>query len=295
MSLLKKGDTVAFVAPSSFVKKDIIKPSLEYFNEMGLNVLLADNLYKEYRYMAGNDKTRADIINKVFANKKIKALICVKGGAGSTRILPYLDYELIKLNKKPIIGLSDSTGLQNALIKCSFTPAYTGYVSAYKSNQNNTDDAAGKYLHSILFDDKHEINDGKCLVKGETEGKIIGGNLSVFSYLFGTKYFPSLKNKILLLEDVGEKTYKIDLILNQLKQQKDFDELAGIIIGQFTNCPIADTFDGTIEDCIKDFVSGLNIPIICNVNYGHVDHSQIIPLGIKVKMISSPEKCIIRW
>ena len=295
MNALKKGDEVIFVAPSSFVKKEDIKESVEYFETMGLKVKIADNVCDEYRYMAGSDKKRATVINKAFADKNIKAIVCVRGGAGSTRILPYLDYDLIKKNKKPIIGLSDSTGIQNALITASSIPAYTGYLSAYKPKQNNGNDTAGKYLQSVLFDNKHKICDGKSLIKGEAEGKIVGGNLSVLCYLCGTKYFPSLKNKILLLEDVGEKTYKVDLMLNQLKQQKDFDKLKGIILGKFTDCPIASTFDGSIEDCINDFTKGLKIPVIYDVCYGHVDHSQIIPLGIKAKIISSPKECSIAW
>ena len=108
MSILKKGDTVAFVAPSSFVKKEDISQALNYFRQMGLKVKLAENITDEYRYMAGNDKKRAQTVNKMFADKNIKALICVRGGAGSTRILPYLDYKMIRENKKVIIGLSDS-------------------------------------------------------------------------------------------------------------------------------------------------------------------------------------------
>ncbi len=295
MSLLKKGDTVAFVAPSSFVKKEDILQAVEYFKQMGLKVKLADNITDECRYMAGTDKKRAQIINKMYAEEKVKALFCVRGGAGSTRILPFLDYDLIKANKKTIIGLSDSTGIQNALVSLSSITAFTGYLPAYKPNQNNAEDKAGKHLHSILFDNHHEIISGGCLIKGEAEGKIVGGNLSVLNYLCGTKYFPSLKDKILLIEDIGEKTYKIDLLLNQLKQQKDFDKLKGIIFGQFTDCKMASASDGTVEDCIKDFIAGLKIPTICDFEYGHIDHSLILPLGIKVKMVSSSKKCSISW
>ena len=295
MSLLKKGDTVAFVAPSSFVKKDDITEAVEYFKQLGLKAKLAENITQQYRYMAGSDKKRAQTINKMFADKNVKALVCVRGGAGSTRILPYLDYDIIKSNKKPIIGLSDSTGIQNALVSLSSLEAYTGYLAAYKPKQNSADSKSGKYLQSILFDNKHKIDGGKCLVKGEANGKIIGGNLSVLCYLCGTKYFPSLKNKILLIEDVGEKTYKIDLMLNQLKQQKDFDKLKGIIIGQFSDCKIASETDGTIDDCIKDFIEGLKIPTIYGFEYGHINHSQILPLGVKVNMVSDDKKCSISW
>ena len=295
MILLKKGDTVGFIAPSSFVEKEAINASLEYFKQMGLKVKVAGNICDKYRYMAGDDKKRAQMINKMFADKNIKALVCVRGGGGSTRILPFLDYDLIKKNHKTIIGLSDATGLQNALISMSSNTGYSGYLAAYKTNQNSFEDKSGQELQSILFDNNHEICSGECLIKGEAEGKIVGGNLSVLTYLCGTKYFPSLRNKILLIEDVGEKTHKIDLMLNQLKQQKDFDKLKGIIVGQFINCYEADPLDGTIQDCIKDFIGKYKIPTNCNFEYGHIDHSRIIPLGIKAKMISSPKQCSISW
>ena len=180
-------------------------------------------------------------------------------------------------------------------MKLSAIQSYTGYLPAYNPNQNSATDKAGQYLQSIIFNTSNKIVDGKSLIKGTAEGKIVGGNLSVLSYLCGTKYFPSLKDKILLIEDVGEKTYKLDLLLNQIKQQKDFDKLKGIIIGQFTDCKVASSSDGTVEDCIKDFTAGLKIPTIYNLNYGHVKHSLILPLGVKVKMISSTKACSISW
>ena len=124
----------------------------------------------------------------------------------------------------------------------------------------------------------------EVLKKGEAEGVLIGGCLSVFNALCGTKYFPKLKNKILLIEDVGEKTYRIDLMLDQLKKQKDFDKVKAIIFGSFLNCKIADIGDGTIDEIIKNFVQTLDIPVIYNFPYGHIKSRFILPIGKKIKL-----------
>ncbi len=295
MSILHKGDKIGFIAPSSGQKNKDLSKAISYFENLGLEVILAENINKEYRYMAGTDKIRATTINNMFKNKDIKALVCIRGGAGSTRILDLINYNIIKSNPKPIIGLSDSTSIQNAIFTKTQTPSFTGFLPLYDFKDENIDKLTAASLENALFKDKHKIISGTSLLKGKANGKIIGGCLSTFIYLCGTKYQPDFTDKILLLEDIGEKTYKIDLMLNQLKQQKNFNKLKGIILGQFTNCSIADPDDGSIEDCINDFVADFKIPVIKDFQYGHIPSRHILPLGINVEVVSSANSCSISW
>lgn len=295
MALLQKGDKIGFIAPSSGQQNKDLSKAISYFEKLGLEVILADNLNTEYRYMAGTDNKRALSINQMFQNNDIKALFCIRGAAGATRILDQLNYEIIKQNKKPIIGLSDSTALQNALIAKTNNPSLTGFLPLYDFKNNDIDELVSSSLQSALFDNKHSITSGSCHIKGKTTGTMVGGCLSTLLYLCGTPYFPDLKDKILLLEDVNEKTYKIDLMFNQLKQQKNFNKLRGIILGQFTDSIISDKEDGTVEDCINDFTNGLNIPVIKDFQYGHIPSRYILPLGINVSMTSSSKGCSISW
>ncbi len=295
MSILKKGDKIGIIAPSVGLNDKDITPTINYFKTIGLTPIFAKNLNKNYRYMAGTDKERADNINKLFKDDSIKALFCLRGGAGATRILDLLNYDLIKQNKKTIFGLSDSTALQNALITKTNNPCYTGFLPLYDIDENGINQTLDTSLQNTLFNNHQTIVSGNCLKKGECKGKIIGGCLSVLTYLCGTEYFPNLSGKILLLEDVGEKTYKIDLMLNQLKQQKNFNKLKGIIIGQFHNCIVSDKEDGTIEDCIKDFTKDLNIPIITNFAYGHVKERYLVPLNKTITLKSNSKECSISW
>ena len=295
MSILKKGDKIGIIAPSVGLKNKDLTPALNYFKKIGLTPILANNLNKNYRYMAGSDKERSENINELFKDKTIKALFCLRGGAGATRILDLLDYELIKQNKKPIFGLSDSTAIQNALITLANNPSYTGFLPLYDIDESGINQTVDASLQKTLFNNHQTISSGDCLKKGECKGKIVGGCLSVLTYLCGTKYFPNLSGKILLLEDIGEKTYKIDLMLNQLKQQKNFNKLKGIILGQFHNCIASDEEDGTIEECIKDFTKDLNIPILTNFAYGHIKERVVIPLNKSVSLKATNNECSISW
>lgn len=295
MSLLNKGDTIGIIAPSAGLQNKDLSAAVAYFEKLGLKVKFAPNLNHEYRYMAGTDDERADTINRMFADTEVKALFCLRGGAGATRILDKLDYQLIKNNPKPVIGLSDSTALQNALIAKTGNPALTGFLPLYDFNNKEIDSNVDHSLQNALFAEKHTVTSGICHTQGSASEKIIGGCLSVLCYLCGTPYFPDLSGKILLLEDIGEKTYKIDLMLNQLKQQKNFNQLKGIIIGKFTNCPVSAPEDGSIEDCINDFISGLNVPVITDFAYGHIPSRHILPLGIPAQLKADKKGCTISW
>lgn len=295
MSWLNKGDTIGIIAPSVGLMDKDIEPTLAYFKNIGLKVVFASNINSSYRYMAGKDDERAKEINKMFKNKKIKALFCLRGGAGATRMLDYLDYDLIKENPKPIIGLSDSTAIQNALFTVCKNPALTGFLPLYDLKNENINDVVDKALKKSLFEEKNEVKSGNCLISGKAKGKIVGGCLSVFLYLCGTKYFPNLAGKILLLEELGEKTYKIDMMLNQLKQQKGFDKLKGIILGKFEDCKIVDKEDGTVSDCVNDFIKDLNIPVVTDFDYGHVPSRYVLPLGVDISLEVTNKECLVRW
>ena len=295
MSLLKKGDTVAFISPSCDKKRKELTQAIKYFKSIGLNPVITDYVGKHKPHDIKYDKLRAEHVNQAFSNSEYKALVCVRGGANSTCILPYLDYELIKQNPKIIIGLSDSTGIQNALFALCKNISLTGYLPAYKLEDNNTLSYTGSALQNALFEDKHQIYSGKSLISGQAKGKLIGGNLTAFNYLLGTKYCPDFNGKILLLEDVGEKTYKTNIMLQQLRQQKGFTKLKGIIIGQFSNVPSPDAEDKTLKETIQNFIQDLDIPVIEDFNYGHISNREILPLGKDVTIFSHLRGCWLKW
>lgn len=287
MNLLQKGDTVAFVAPSGCINPHALDKSIAYFQNLGLNVKIMPHVFDAYRYMAGTDTDRAQDINCAFRDTDIKAIFCVRGGAGSTKILDLLDYNSIKNNPKPTFGLSDSTALQNALYAKTGHISFTGFLPIFDFKDGDINPDVAHSLENILKNKKQTITKGKMLRPGKAEAELIGGCLSVLVYLCGTPYLPELSNKILILEDIGEKTYSLELKLNQLAQQPGFGQIKGIIFGKFTNCVAADAEDGTVEEILKDFAKDLKIPVLYDFPYGHIASRYLMPIGGKVMLDAS--------
>lgn len=282
--MLKQGDKVALTAPSGCLSAGDLDKAAAWFAKQGITVEIMPHVFACYRYMAGSDQERAADINACFERDDIKAVFCVRGGAGSGKILDMINYDLIKKNPKPIFGLSDSTALQNALYAMTGNVSYTGFLPIYDFKNNALNEKIQFSLQQIFQKRPFVAQGGKCLISGQAEGIVVGGCLSVFCQLCGTPYFPDLKDKILLLEDVGEKTYKIELMLNQLRMQKNFAKIKGVVFGQFLNCLEADKGDGTIQEILNDFAGNLHVPTIYDFDYGHQAQRYVLPIGGKIRI-----------
>lgn len=282
MTLLRAGDKIALVAPSGFIEPESLKTGAKWLENQGFELELMPHVFARHHYTAGTDFERAQDVNAAFERADIKALFCVRGGAGSSKILPYIDYLTVKKNRKPVFGLSDSTALQNALFTCAGNVSYTGFLPIFDFKSGILDEKINNSINAVFAGHEQQAVGGKCLNSGSAAGIMVGGCLSVLNYLCGTPFFPSLQNKILLIEDVGEKTYRLDLMLHQLKAQKDFSGLSAIVFGQFLNCAEADEGDGSVDEIIADFAQDLSVPVITDFPYGHIASRYVLPIGKKV-------------
>lgn len=282
--ILKKDDQIAFIAPSGWFCKNDLNKSLLWFEKQELKPVISKHAYDTCFYEAGTSENRAQDINEAFSNPDIKAIFCVRGGAGSLKVLDKINYDIVRQNPKPVFGLSDSTALQNALYTKTNNVSYTGFLPIY--------DFKTEKLNSLIENSLLDIFKGKPFIskqfniinKKNSQGTLVGGCLSVFTSLCGTPYFPDLEGKIILIEDIGEKTYHIDLMLHQLKLQKGFDKVKGFIFGSFENCAVSEEGDGTIDDIIHRFAKETDVPIVCNFPYGHIKNRVILPIGKEIKM-----------
>ena len=285
MFKLKKGDKVGVVSPSSFVfYPERIERGVEYLKSLGLVPVLGKHVFGKFRYMSGTVKDRADDLMSFYKDPEIKAIFATAGGAGSIYLLDDLDYSIIKKNPKPLFGFSDTTALQNGIFSQVKNINYTGFTLHFDFKEDKLDKMIDKSLKQVFKGESYECKGGKIVVKGGAEGKLVGGCLSVLSYLCGTKYFPDLQDAVLVLEDVSEKTYKIDLFLQQLKMQPNFDKLKGIVFGGFSDSIITASEDGTVDDVIKSFCKDLKIPVIKDFPYSHGESRYVLPLGAKVRV-----------
>lgn len=284
MSVIPLKSKVAIIAPSAQVAdKKKLRSGINYLRSLGFEPQYGKHLFLQQRYMAGTDEQRAQDVNAAFADKEIKAVFCARAAAGATRILKFLDYKLIAANPKPLIGFCDNAALQIALNKYCSLVSWNGFSLTYDFKSDNLNPLIDKSFRTLLAGKPYQICSGKCLQSSTAQGQLICVNLSTLMYLAGTQYFPDLNGKILLIEDVHERLHKIDLMLQQLKQQPSFSKLKGIIFGKFTDCS-GDEEDGNLADCIADFIKSANVPVITDFEFGHTPARFVLPLGAKVEM-----------
>ena len=283
---MQKIKTVGIVSPSiALSKRDGINldAGVGYLESLGLRVVLAPTALNGLHLTETSDKEKARDIMGMYENPKIDVLMAAHGGAGALRVLEYLDYEVIKNNPKPIIGFSDTTSLQMAVYAKTKNPFVTGFLPEYEFRDGDISPLVDECFHKIIKGEKITAHGGVCVNPGEAEGVLLGECLSTISDLNGTPYYPNIKGAILLLEDECEVSYKLSLMLTQLKYNPDFREVRGIVIGKFSDCKGHQTF-GSVADIVSDFAKQINVPLIKDFDFGHFKNRYVLPCGVKYKL-----------
>jgi muramoyltetrapeptide carboxypeptidase len=257
-------------------------------------------------YLAGSDAERASDLNAAFADTSVDAVWCLRGGYGTSRILPLIDYGNIRKHPKVFIGYSDITGTLNAIHKMTGLVTFHGPNGADNQSDYTLDQfrrvvaipqAAGRIaepppplrpLREGWVDRENRLY---RITPGKARGRLVGGNISVFSTLIGTPFEPELKGRILFLEEVGEDPYRIDRWLTQFLLTGKLAGLAGVALGRFSKCTPGDykpSFAGygtwSWEEVCKDRLGALGIPVVANLVFGHVPDKATLPLGVMAEL-----------
>lgn len=284
---LKKGDTIGIVAPASPEYKENIRKSVEIINSLGFKVKLSKYVFDRNGYLAGEDQNRAKDLMDMFQDKDVNCIMCLRGGFGSSRILPLIDWNIIKNNPKIFIGYSDITCLLNEIYKRCNLVTFHGPMLCSNFMDKNTLESLFSILQNgfkpqgINHYDMHVKSNNRCI----TEGYLVGGNLSLICSLIGTPYEINTSNKILFLEEVGEEPYKIDRMLTQLIQSNKLQKCRGIILGHFTNCECEDSTKSlTLKEVLKTKIFSLNKPTLFNFPAGHDYPNVTLPIGAKIRL-----------
>jgi muramoyltetrapeptide carboxypeptidase len=294
---LKPGNTLGLIAPGSYISEDELKDSKENLEKLGYKVLYNDIILSKTGYLAGTDESRAEEVNSMFADKKVNGIICARGGYGCVRILPMLNYDLIKNNPKAIIGYSDITALLNAIYTEAGLITFHGPVGISTFNEFSVTyfnevlvhPEKDLVLNSVKGEDEKDINGITTIVSGKAVGELVGGNLSVLNSLIGTKYDFNGEGKIIFLEEIGEEPYRIDRMLTQLIQSGKFDKAAGIALGVFKDCEPKEkdpsfSTSFSLMEVLFDRLSYLKIPVIYGMSFGHIKNKFTFPIGIKAEL-----------
>lgn len=296
---LKEGDLITFISPSSKpFDMERIPRAVSYFEKKGYQVLVGKNVGKESGYLAGTDTERIDDIRQAFSNKQVKAVFCLRGGYGAPRLLKKLPYEKISGQARIFSGYSDITSLQMAFYTQSKFITFAGPMPAVDFHSEVDPVTEASFFRAITSGEKNldilgefPAHEAEFIGKGTAEGRLIGGNLALLTALAGSKYLPDFREKILFIEDVGEKPYRIDRMLNQFELMGELKKLNAIILGQFTDCeeePDKPTL--SIEEVFERYIYKLKIPVIRNFPHGHIKRNITLPVGAKVRIDFSKKK-----
>jgi muramoyltetrapeptide carboxypeptidase len=277
---LKPGDTIGIVAPAGPFDKNIFKDGIQTLTSMGFRIHIPDDLYESDGYLAGSDAHRIEVIHRLFADETIDAIVCAKGGFGSIRLLPLLDFRVIEKNPKIFMGHSDISALLSAIdAQCGLVTFHGPLVTTLSTAPEATRQAVIAALTSErALDIKTEK--GITIHSGSTTGRVCGGNLATLCHLLGTPFEPRFTDQILFLEDRGEVPYRLDRMLFQMKLAACFEGLAGLILGDFINC-------GALEDIIKifsDLFQDSEIPILAGFESGHGKQNITLPFGVEATL-----------
>ncbi len=290
---LTKGDTIAIVAPSGVLKNydNYINKAKELLKSWGLNVIVGKNVFNDDGHFAGTDNERTLDFQNALDDKSIKGIWCARGGYGAVRVIDNLNFEKYKLEPKWIIGYSDITAIHNELHILNSESIHA--IMCKSLNELDIDNSESvSLLKKTLFGEKiaYKIKTNSYNIEGSTSGKLVGGNLTLLHCMLGSKSSISTEGKILFIEDLGEYLYHIDRMLYSLKRAGYFDNLNGLIVGDFTDLRKNTTpFGRNLKELILEIVSDYNIPVLFDFPAGHGKENFPLILGREIELIVEKE------
>ena len=290
---LQPGQTVALVNPSGAIyEREPYERATENLRALGLQVREAPHLRARHGHFAGTDAQRAGDINAMFADAGVQGILALTGGSGGGRILPLIDYDLVRRNPKFLGGFSDLTALLNAVHRRTGLVTFHSPMAASEWNAFSVEHFRAVAMQGeaalmrnppskedALAPRQHRI---RTIRGGRAQGPLVGGNLAVLSAIAGSAYWPVFDGAILFLEEVNEYIYRVDRMLSTLRLAGALDRLAGVVLGAFTNCGPGDGNFGTLtlDEVFDDYFGALGVPVYRGASFGHIPLKFTLPIGV---------------
>jgi muramoyltetrapeptide carboxypeptidase len=297
---LAQGDTVTLVAPANATFESVeLQIAIESLEALGFKVKTGAHLLDRHGYLAGDDKARADDVNKAFADTSVAAVHAIRGGWGSARLLPYLDFDLIRRNPKVIIGFSDVTALLLSIHAKTGLVTFHGPIGLGRWDTYSLEYYKRVVMNGeqVTYTNKQGISpDRNALVQveyrtqtitpGTARGRLLGGNLTVLTTILGSPYLPDWDGCIFFCEDVHEELYRIDRMLTQLKLAGVLSKIKGFVFGGCSQCGPGDGNFGalTLEEIFADHIKPLGVPAWSGAMIGHGQPQWTVPQGVEVEI-----------
>jgi len=292
---LSPGDLVGLVAPASPPPDpQSVDGCIASLEHLGFRVKLGPHARKRWGYLAGSDRERAHDLMAMFTDPKIQAVVCVRGGYGTARLLPQLDFDTIRQHPKIFVGFSDITTLHCAFLRVANLVSFHGPMPHSHFMKDDLPEFTRAGFERTLMVaaapgnlcqnyDKKTVT---ILRRGRARGPLVGGNISLLCTTLGTPYQPNFKRCILLIEDVDEVPYRFDRMLTHLLNAGLLQQVAGVAVGINAHCedPKAKRcreYRQTLEDVFRDRLYPLKVPVVLGLPFGHCPHVATMPIGVR--------------
>lgn len=279
---LKKGDTIGITCPAGYMEKAKAQTCINILQQWGFEVMVGKTLGSNSKnYFSASDEERRNELQAMLDNDSIKAILCGRGGYGTGRIIDQLNFTSFKKNPKWIIGFSDITVLHCHLNrKLDIASIHASMAAAFNDGQYKNEFVQSLYKMIIGKKNSYKCKSHEFNKPGVVSGELIGGNLALIVHVIGTASEVDTKNKILFLEDIGEQLYNIDRMMHQLKRSGKLKNLAGLILGEFTDMKDTDRpFGKNVHEILKDIVQEYNYPICFDFPVGHQKENYALKVG----------------
>jgi muramoyltetrapeptide carboxypeptidase len=281
---LAPGARIGVIAPAGYVRPEMLQSGIAALAAAGFAVELGANVYQEKGYLAGDAAMRAADLVGFFKRKDIDAIFCARGGFGSIQLLPFLSTELSRY-PKIFVGYSDVTVLLNCLHQCCGMMTFHGPMVAEDIARGLTDQGKNFFWPILLgAQNSWAVKLGATIRPGRVNATLMGGCLSMLVTTLGTPYEVETRGKLLFIEDVGERPYRIERMLTHLKMAGKLDHVAGVVFGDFTKC------DGEGPRDIREIVSELfrtaPYPVMMGLSAGHGAENLMLPFGAEMRLDS---------
>lgn len=288
---------MGLVAPGGVLDDAIIEKCVRNLEAMGFRVKPSANLRAAYGGYAGTVGQRLDDLHGMFRDREVAAVWAARGGSGCQHLLPHLDYKLLRAHPKILIGYSDVTALHLAILRHAGLVTFHGPVA-----WTSVSDYTTARMRSVLMEPQSRTVMALAeehLRKAETQpqfvprtfragvaqGRLVGGNLSVLSALVGTPHLPVTRGGLLFIEEIGEAPYRIDRMLEQLRQSGVLTRAAGVVLGVFQKCEPTDKEASlTLAETLEHQLSKVEVPAVYGYSFGHVPHQYTLPVGAMARL-----------
>ena len=286
---LKPRSTIGIISPSYWIDENILKKTSKIFSDQNYKLVYGKSIYAKDGPFAGSPKIRADDIHSMFTDPSIDAIICARGGYGANKVIPLLDYELIKKNPKIFLGYSDITSYLISITQRSELVTFHGpMLSSYKDgfvdyNFNQMINIlSGKRDAQIIAPKTMEPH---ILKAGNAVGPLLGGNLTLMINRLGTNDAYDTTNAILFLEDLNEYYYSFERMLIHMQKAGMLDNISGLIIGELINIKDEDiSFSKSTDEIVMDICGEMDFPIVTNFPCGHGSYQATLPISLPVEL-----------